>query len=302
MAVDLMGYSRMEEDAAVIQEAAAAGFRSAELLVFQLSHRRQQQPQPDFREIADFAVGKFKKVISMLSRTGRARFRSGPIAATAIRDRAAPPPTASTGPNPAAVPSSAPAQATHRAPAAVAALPPQSVTIDFSKPSPVINADGFTLSQSMSSASPSFMTSLTGDGSLSTGKLGSALFAGRPPLSSDLKKKRHSHIHCDSISGGRCHCSKKKRHRVKKVIRVPAISSKIADIPPDEYSWRKYGQKPIKGSPIRGYYKCSSLRGCPARKHVERALEDPSMLIVTYEGEHTHGQTAPAAAARPPND
>jgi len=34
---------------------------------------------------------------------------------------------------------------------------------------------------------------------------------------------------------------------------VPAISSKNADIPPDEYSWRKYGQKPIKGSPHPRY-------------------------------------------------
>jgi hypothetical protein len=36
---------------------------------------------------------------------------------------------------------------------------------------------------------------------------------------------------------------------MKRTVRVPAISAKIADIPPDEYSWRKYGQKPIKGSP-----------------------------------------------------
>nr|AIE43852.1 WRKY transcription factor 29 [Gossypium hirsutum] len=40
-----------------------------------------------------------------------------------------------------------------------------------------------------------------------------------------------------------------RKHRVKRSIKVPAISNKLADIPPDDYSWRKYGQKPIKGSP-----------------------------------------------------
>ncbi|KAJ3669876.1 hypothetical protein LUZ60_010200 [Juncus effusus] len=92
-------------------------------------------------------------------------------------------------------------------------------------------------------------------------------------------------------TSGKCHCSKKRKHRVKKSVKVPAISDKIADIPPDEFSWRKYGQKPIKGSPYpRGYYKCSGTKGCPAKKHVERCLDDPQMLIVTYEGEHNHAK------------
>ncbi|KAM1526236.1 hypothetical protein ACFX10_010594 [Malus domestica] len=89
--------------------------------------------------------------------------------------------------------------------------------------------------------------------------------------------------------------SQQQRRKLKEKIsyKVPAISDKISDIPSDEYSWRKYGQKPIKGSLYpRGYYKCSSIRGCPARKRVERCLEDPSMLVVTYQGEHKHSQSA----------
>lgn len=52
----------------------------------------------------------------------------------------------------------------------------------------------------------------------------------------------------------------------------------------------------------RGYYKCSSVRGCPARKHVERAPDDPTMLIVTYEGEHYHNRGAAVAAPAEPSD
>ncbi|XP_020575074.1 probable WRKY transcription factor 65 [Phalaenopsis equestris] len=59
--------------------------------------------------------------------------------------------------------------------------------------------------------------------------------------------------------------------------------------PPDSWAWRKYGQKPIKGSPYpRGYYRCSSSKGCPARKQVERSRADPTMFIVTYTSEHNH--------------
>lgn len=90
---------------------------------------------------------------------------------------------------------------------------------------------------------------------------------------------------------GKCHCPKKKRPREKRVVRVPAVGDKVSDIPSDSYSWRKYGQKPIKGSPHpRGYYRCSSIKDCPARKHVERCRSDAGMLIVTYENDHNHAQ------------
>lgn len=59
--------------------------------------------------------------------------------------------------------------------------------------------------------------------------------------------------------------------------------------PPDSWSWRKYGQKPIKGSPYpRGYYRCSSSKGCPARKQVERSRLDPTTLLITYSATHNH--------------
>uniref|UniRef100_A0A1J3ITH1 Putative WRKY transcription factor 21 n=1 Tax=Noccaea caerulescens TaxID=107243 RepID=A0A1J3ITH1_NOCCA len=163
---------------------------------------------------------------------------------------------------------------------------------------------GISLSFDNSSCTPtmsstrSFVSSLSIDGSVANMEGKNSFHLLGVPSSTDqssqhskrkclMKGDEHGSVKCGSSS--RCHCSKKRKHRVRRSIRVPAISNKVADIPPDDYSWRKYGQKPIKGSPYpRGYYKCSSMRGCPARKHVERCLEDPAMLIVTYEAEHNH--------------
>ncbi|CAL4920197.1 unnamed protein product [Urochloa decumbens] len=88
---------------------------------------------------------------------------------------------------------------------------------------------------------------------------------------------------------------KSRKNEVKKVVCIPALpptSSRPGGgevIPSDLWAWRKYGQKPIKGSPYpRGYYRCSSSKGCMARKQVERSRSDPNMLVITYTAEHNH--------------
>ncbi|KAL5732145.1 WRKY Transcription Factor [Ranunculus cassubicifolius] len=81
----------------------------------------------------------------------------------------------------------------------------------------------------------------------------------------------------------------------KRVVTVPIGDVDGSRIKPDgappydSWAWRKYGQKPIKGSPYpRGYYRCSSSKGCPARKQVERSRVDPTMLVITYACDHNH--------------
>ncbi|GAV57609.1 WRKY domain-containing protein [Cephalotus follicularis] len=88
--------------------------------------------------------------------------------------------------------------------------------------------------------------------------------------------------------------------RSKRAIQKRVVSVPIKDLessrqkgesapPSDSWAWRKYGQKPIKGSPYpRGYYRCSSSKGCPARKQVERSRVDPTMLVITYSCDHNH--------------
>ncbi|PON97768.1 WRKY domain containing protein [Trema orientale] len=75
---------------------------------------------------------------------------------------------------------------------------------------------------------------------------------------------------------------KSQQKRVVKEVREDGLYS-------DKWAWRKYGQKPIKGSPYpRSYYRCSSSKGCSARKQVERSPSDPEIFIVTYTSEHSH--------------
>ncbi|XP_020574671.1 probable WRKY transcription factor 14 [Phalaenopsis equestris] len=88
--------------------------------------------------------------------------------------------------------------------------------------------------------------------------------------------------------------TKRRKSQAKKVVCIPAPAAASGRpsgevVPSDLWAWRKYGQKPIKGSPYpRGYYRCSSSKGCSARKQVERSRTDPNMLVITYTSEHNH--------------
>ncbi|KAJ0089981.1 hypothetical protein Patl1_13868 [Pistacia atlantica] len=73
--------------------------------------------------------------------------------------------------------------------------------------------------------------------------------------------------------------------------RVAFKTKSEIEILDDGYRWRKYGKKMVKNSPNpRNYYKCW-IEGCPVKKRVERDREDPSYVITTYEGLHTHPST-----------
>ncbi|CAN1778292.1 WRKY transcription factor 22 [Linum perenne] len=130
-------------------------------------------------------------------------------------------------------------------------------------------------------------------------------FCNQPPPSSVLTAATASPDHLPGAVGGELSASssassveqssgdqsnrvpklRKRKNQQKKVVQhvtEQGISS-------DKWAWRKYGQKPIKGSPFpRSYYRCSSLKGCPARKQVERSTSDHSIFIITYTADHTH--------------
>ncbi|KAH0941765.1 hypothetical protein HID58_001402, partial [Brassica napus] len=355
------GFSANMEDTA-LREAASAGIHGVKEFLKLINQK--SQPTEEITAVTDVAVNSFKKVISLLgrSRTGHARFRRAPVTtktkeggdwkteekpatSAVVLNRQK---TEQNGGSAFRVYCPTPI---HRRPplshnnslitkngsssSANNGRPQEPSTINFAPSPPVSAANSFMSSHRCDTESNQMSSGFefTNPSSQISGSIG------KPPLSSVSLKRR-----CDSSPSSRCHCTKKRKSRVKRVIRVPAVSSKMADIPSDEYSWRKYGQKPIKGSPhprlennatcvycqiffsilvvpnvsssssgfrtlfdlfiylqsfkihetelsqlvLLGYYKCSSVRGCPARKHVERALDDAMMLIVTYEGDHNH--------------
>lgn len=226
MAVDFMGYrnfsAKLEENA--VQEA-ASGLESVEKLIRLLSQTSQQKQEKyqsmemDCTAVADVAVSKFKKVISLLgrTRTGHARFRRAPLALAS-------PPSVSQPHEPTKVPlESSSARIYHATP--IQQIPPPilhhggGVMEGTKDSSTTINFSSYS-----SAGTTSFMSSLTGD-SDSKQPMSSSAFqitnmsqvssAGKPPLSSSSFKRKCSSEtlgsgKCGASSSGRCHCTKKR--------------------------------------------------------------------------------------------
>ncbi|KAF7837976.1 putative WRKY transcription factor 17 [Senna tora] len=264
MAVDLVGLPRMEEQMA-IQEAASAGLKSMEHLIHLLNS--SQSNNPDYSHLTDFTVSKFKQLINLLNRTGHARFRRAP-------NSNHPSPSPSLNP-PQLHPSHSPG-----------------LTLDFAKPTkvkptntttPLINhstdlsvshysKDTFTTSTisppiSTTTAS-SFMSSITGDGSVSDGKIGPSLLAppppapsaAKPPLSSSHRKRCHDAAFSEKLSSSsaHCHCSKRRFH----ILQAQARS--YANITENSLGYEiKLMMNSIEHYVISSYFRIADWPSCP---------------------------------------
>ncbi|KAA8525606.1 hypothetical protein F0562_007461 [Nyssa sinensis] len=92
-----------------------------------------------------------------------------------------------------------------------------------------------------------------------------------------------------SSDGGSCKRPKEIRTNVSRVYLRTNPSDMTSLVVRDGYQWRKYGQKVTRDNPSpRAYYRCSFAPSCPVKRKVQRCAEDPSVLDVTYEGEHNH--------------
>lgn len=204
--------SPSEENAA---EEAASGLHSVEKLIRLFSSQNQKaQSETDYVAVADVAVNKFKKVISLLgrTRTGHARFRRAPLTANS-------PASSSSSPN--SVLAEDRGFAKIYCPTPIQQLPPpdykllkdspsKTITFSYSPPNSFISS----LTEANHPPSSSAAFQIIGGGSLSHHQLSTS--AGKPPLSSSSSFKRKCVSSENGASGkcsgssSRCHCSKRR--------------------------------------------------------------------------------------------
>lgn len=99
---------------------------------------------------------------------------------------------------------------------------------------------------------------------------------------------------------------KRERNEKPTIPKQVSIVESDVDFVDDGFKWRKYGQKGMKYNEYpRHYYRCTHLN-CTAKKQVNRSPDNPSLLVTSYVGEHSHPGPAllrrrvplPASAAR----
>lgn len=205
------------EEKSVVQEA-ASGLESVEKLIRLLSQTQSQQIQQqnkspmEIEMVADAAVTKFKKVISLLdrNRTGHARFRRAPLANNNSR-----------------LPSNSSKDFVDTkvySPTPIQQVP--LITYDHFNPL-VPKTISFSYSPEMSRTNSFNISSLTGETESKQHSSSNSAFqmtnlssqvsnsAGKPPLSSSSLKRKCS-LSENAVSGkcsgssGRCHCSKRR--------------------------------------------------------------------------------------------
>ncbi|KAL4326220.1 hypothetical protein GQ457_11G022760 [Hibiscus cannabinus] len=84
---------------------------------------------------------------------------------------------------------------------------------------------------------------------------------------------------CAASTGG-YHCSKRRKLRKKKTIRVAAVSNKLSDIPPDGHSWRKYGDHKHLRITLQAPSNVIDQYNCLAKDHLRWGLSTVWVLII----------------------
>ncbi|XAR67822.1 hypothetical protein NMG60_11002741 [Bertholletia excelsa] len=96
-------------------------------------------------------------------------------------------------------------------------------------------------------------------------------------------------------------CKRPREEHIKAKISRMCVRTEPSDtslVVKDGYQWRKYGQKVTRDNPCpRAYFKCSFAPTCPVKKKVQRSIDDQSLLVANYEGEHNHPPPSKLEAA-----